>query len=201
MPDYRDFKLGVDPNPIYVRRVMEEILQRLADHDWLRKDLRELSGLELFARASNNDGTGDTILTGARAAALIEFIRCLHAEQAAIVNAARAGVSTEQAVLYTTTFPCHECAKIIIGAGIREVHYIEPFPKSLVDRLYGEMIDTSPVPQHLKGEEGYRIPFYQFVGIAPRRFWLLFHRRRTEDRREPSSVRYTISTSTHRVLE
>ena len=84
------------------------------------------------------------------------------------------GVSTEQAVLYTTTFPCHECAKIIIGAGIREVHYIEPFPKSLVDRLYGEMIDTSPVPQHLKGEEGYRIPFYQFVGIAPRRFGSFF---------------------------
>lgn len=174
LPDYRDFRLGLDPNPIYIRRIMEEVLQRLADHKWLRKRLRKLSGKELFARASNVDGAEDSILSGARASMLIEFIRCLHAEQAAIVNAARAGVSTEQAILYTTTFPCHECAKLIIGAGIREVHYIEPFPKSLVDRLYGEMIDTSPVPQVLSSEEGYKIPFYQFIGVAPRRYASFF---------------------------
>lgn len=174
LPDYRDFRLGRDPNPIYVRLVMEEVLQRLADHEWLREGLCELSGKELFARASDAEGAMDSLLTGARASMLIEFIRCLHAEQAAIVNAARGGISTEQAILYTTTFPCHECAKLIVGAGIREVHYIEPFPKSLVDRLYGEVIDTSPVSQVLMPEGGYRIPFYQFVGIAPRRYASFF---------------------------
>lgn len=174
LPDYRDFKLGRDPNPIYIRRVMEEILQRLADHGWLKKDLAGLSGPELFALASDVGETDGSLLSGARVSSLIEFIRCLHAEQSAIVNAARAGLSTDNAVLYTTTFPCHECAKMIIGAGIREVHYIEPFPKSLVDRLYGEMIDTSPASQLLKSEGGYRIPFYQFVGIAPRRYASFF---------------------------
>ena len=54
------------------------------------------------------------------------------------------------------------------------MHYIEPFPKSLVDRLYGEMIDTSPVSELLKPEGEYKIPFYQFVGIAPRRYASFF---------------------------
>ena len=112
LPDYRDFKLGRDPNPIYIRRVMEEVLQRLADHGWLKKDLRGLTGQELFALASDSGEAGDSIMSGARVSSLIEFIRCLHAEQSAIINAARAGVSTDGAVLYTTTFPCHECAKM-----------------------------------------------------------------------------------------
>ena len=174
LPDYRDFKMGQDPNPIYVRRVMEEVLQRLADNEWLKEELCKLSGPELLALAYKRSEMGESVLAGARASALIEFTRCLHAEQAAIINAARAGVSTEKSVMYTTTFPCHECAKMIIGAGIREVYYIEPFPKSLVDLLYGEMIDTSPSPQGLMAEDEYRIPFYQFVGIAPRRYASFF---------------------------
>ena len=61
---------------------------------------------------------------------LIEFSRTVHAEMAAIVDAARRGVSVQDCNLYTTTFPCHECAKHIVAAGIRRVVYIEPYPKS-----------------------------------------------------------------------
>lgn len=48
-----------------------------------------------------------------------------HAERNAINNCARGGISTEGAVMYTTLFPCHECARSIIQAGIRIVVYCE----------------------------------------------------------------------------
>ena len=167
LPDYRDFQQGEDPSPNYIKGVVQELLERLAKHNWLVDDLSGLSGHSLVERARQPDGSGSSVLGGARAAALIEFTRCLHAEQAAIINAARSGVSTQGAILYTTTFPCHECAKMIIGAGIVEVHYIEPYPKSLVDRLYRHLIDTSPPARAERGLVQGRVPFYQFLGIAP----------------------------------
>ena len=167
IPDYRDFQTGQDPNPIYTKRVVQELLERLAADGWLIDRLRELSGEGLLAEAYKPDESGNSLLAGARASALIEFTRCLHAEQAAIINAARSGVRTQEAILYTTTFPCHECAKMIIGAGIVEVHYIEPYPKSLVDRLYRDMIETSPPFVASRGLVEGKLPFHQFLGIAP----------------------------------
>lgn len=46
---------------------------------------------------------------------------CAHAEENAIVQAACNGISTQGATLYTTFTPCHQCAKMIINAGIKEV--------------------------------------------------------------------------------
>lgn len=183
-PDHRDFQEGHDPNPNYTREVVQELLEQLAKHKWLVDNLRNLPGPALVARASQVDEAGSSVLSGTRVSALIEFTRCLHAEQAAIINAARSGVSTQGAVLYSTTFPCHECAKMIIGAGIVEVHYIEPYPKSLVARLYRHLIDTSPPVKAKGGLVGNRVPFYQFLGIAPRHYARAFTagERKTGDR-------------------
>jgi deoxycytidylate deaminase/dephospho-CoA kinase len=53
--------------------------------------------------------------------------RCtaIHAENMAIMNARE---SLRDAILYTSTFPCSQCARQITFAGIREVVYIEPYP-------------------------------------------------------------------------
>lgn len=48
-------------------------------------------------------------------------IRTTHAEQNAIVQAARFGTSTEGATLYCNMTPCYICAKMIINAGIKRV--------------------------------------------------------------------------------
>lgn len=48
-------------------------------------------------------------------------IRTAHAEQNAIVNAARFGVALEGATLYCHMTPCYACAKMIINAGIKRV--------------------------------------------------------------------------------
>jgi len=46
----------------------------------------------------------------------------VHAEPNAILNAT---VSLDDATLYVTLFPCHECAKLIIQSGIKEIVYVE----------------------------------------------------------------------------
>lgn len=48
-------------------------------------------------------------------------IRTTHAEQNAIIQAARFGISTEGGTLYCKMTPCYACAKIIISAGIKRV--------------------------------------------------------------------------------
>ena len=166
-PDFRDFRTGRDPNKVYINWVVQDLLERLRDHDWLSDGFRIKDGLELVELAFEAENSGSSVLGDARVAALIEFTRCLHAEQATIINAARSGVITQGAVLYTTTFPCHECAKMIIGAGIIEVHYIEPYPKNLVKELFRDMIDVSPSVESAKGLVDGKVPFHQFLGIAP----------------------------------
>jgi dCMP deaminase len=47
----------------------------------------------------------------------------VHAEQNAISDAARRGVSLDGAVAYITHYPCINCAKIIAAAGISAVKY------------------------------------------------------------------------------
>uniref|UniRef100_A0A6M3IQ50 Putative CMP/dCMP deaminase zinc-binding n=1 Tax=viral metagenome TaxID=1070528 RepID=A0A6M3IQ50_9ZZZZ len=52
-----------------------------------------------------------------------ELCRAVHAEQNAIINASRLGVSTEGATLYVTGKPCILCTKMLINAGVDIVNY------------------------------------------------------------------------------
>ncbi len=61
-----------------------------------------------------------------------------HAEQNAIIQAAKLGVSIDGATLYCTHQPCSVCAKMIINAGIRRIVYREGYPDEFSLRLLGE---------------------------------------------------------------
>ena len=50
-------------------------------------------------------------------------VRTVHAEQNAIYIAAKYGNALDGATIYCTTFPCWNCAKAIISAGIKEIVY------------------------------------------------------------------------------
>jgi dCMP deaminase len=52
---------------------------------------------------------------------------CVHAEQNAILSAARFGIKTEGAVLYTTVQPCFGCLKESLQAKIRRIIYLHPW--------------------------------------------------------------------------
>ena len=54
-------------------------------------------------------------------------IRTIHAESNAILQCAKFGVSTDEAELYVTHFPCLNCSKQIIQAGIRKVIFEEEY--------------------------------------------------------------------------
>ena len=67
-----------------------------------------------------------------------ELCRGIHAEQNAIIQAARYGVSIEGSVLYCTTQPCTQCTKMLINAGITEIVYAEGYPDNLARELLEE---------------------------------------------------------------
>ena len=67
-----------------------------------------------------------------------ELCRGVHAEQNAVTQAAYFGVSVDGASIYTTTYPCSMCAKILINAGIREIIYSEGYSDDLSKQLLDE---------------------------------------------------------------
>lgn len=59
-----------------------------------------------------------------------ELCRGLHAEQNALLLAARKGFSVDGAIIYCTHSPCITCQKMIIGAGITKVIYYYDYAES-----------------------------------------------------------------------
>lgn len=103
---------------------------------------------------------------------LIEFSRAVHAEMDAIVRVASDSKSTtKNATLYTTTFPCHNCARHIIASGIKKVLYIEPYVKSLAPSLHDDAISLEESSCKDK------VAFFPYEGVAPRRYLILFEKR------------------------
>lgn len=105
---------------------------------------------------------------------ITEYGREVHAEMEAILCCVRNGISTRGAELYTTTFPCHNCIKHIVAAGITRVVFVEPYLKSKAISLHGDVVAV-------KGEEQDRrkdaVPIEPYVGVGPRRFFDLYSMR------------------------
>ena len=71
---------------------------------------------------------------------------CVHAEQNAIVFAARHGNATNGGVLYTTLRPCFGCAKEAIQAGLRQIVFAEPMVYDAeLEALYQRLVSESGV--------------------------------------------------------
>ncbi|QLH74884.1 MAG: cytidine/deoxycytidylate deaminase family protein [Methanomassiliicoccales archaeon] len=65
-----------------------------------------------------------------------ELCRGVHAEQNAVIQAAYFGVSIKDGTIYTTTYPCVMCTKILLNAGIAEIvfkdDYIDPLSRDIL---------------------------------------------------------------------
>jgi dCMP deaminase len=59
-----------------------------------------------------------------RSSAGYDVCICVHAEQNAIITAARFGISVEGAMAYTTMRPCFDCTKTLLQAKIRGIVYL-----------------------------------------------------------------------------
>ena len=67
-----------------------------------------------------------------------ELCYAVHAEQNAIAQAAKLGVSVEGATLYCTHQPCVICAKMMINSGIKRIVYSEGYPDEFSVKLLSE---------------------------------------------------------------
>lgn len=67
-----------------------------------------------------------------------ELCYAVHAEQNAIVQAAKMGVSVQDATIYVTHRPCSICAKMIINSGIKKIVYAEGYPDDFSVKLFDE---------------------------------------------------------------
>lgn len=55
----------------------------------------------------------------------------VHAEQNAIIDCAKRGVECDGAVAYITHFPCVNCVKFLLQAGIKTIYYISDYKNDL----------------------------------------------------------------------
>lgn len=177
IPDNRDYTKGHDPNWIEIQRSLIELIEVL-------RDAGQISGVEQAAEIADGllYGQYRELMSNARIRNLIEFGRVVHAEMHALSQAAATGRYVRGATLYCTTFPCHGCARHIIAAGIAEVVFIEPYPKSLTRQLYEGEIEIAHKPiarderNHVK-----RVRFRPFHGVAPLLYQRVFSYRDRKD--------------------
>ena len=75
-----------------------------------------------------------------------ELCRGIHAEQNAVIQAAKHGIAMDGATAYCTHQPCVLCAKILLNAGVVDIVYREPYPDPLSEELLAE---AAVVPRQL----------------------------------------------------
>lgn len=193
--DHRDHAIGYDSTARMKREIISELIARFKASGWIASSLAHEPDAQLTDKAV---GPGqDPILKGSRVDSILEFGRIVHAEMAAISEAARTGAAVEGATLYCTTFPCHMCARHIVTCGIVRVVYVEPYPKSLAKELYGHAIRVD----HDTSADGNAVSFEPFVGIAPRRFREFFEMVGARKDGRGYKVSWSIAEGTLRVRE
>jgi cytidine deaminase len=182
-PDGRDHRRSDDSTQAMTRSLFADLLARLRSKGWLAPDKTQLTLRELLDAARDQEvlrqmkverDAPPSLAEKASILDLIEFMRAVHAEMAALTNAARHGTRLEGCHLFSTDFPCHECARHIVAAGIERVYFIEPYPKSRVAELFDDSIA-------IDGEVEGRVPFRAFIGIAPRLYTTAFVAPRRRD--------------------
>jgi dCMP deaminase len=81
--------------------------------------------------------------------------RVIHAEQNAIVQAARHGTRIEGSALYVTASPCWTCFKLVVNVGVRRIIYREFYRD---ERIFGAAKELGiellhlPAPVEQEGE-------------------------------------------------
>ena len=132
-PDNRDHTVEFDPNSSEISNIFIELVSAFKQANILSDVVKNKNDGEIVSELLHGEWKDLTI--DARVRNLIEFGRVVHAEMHAISEAARLGRPISGLDLYCTTFPCHICARHVTSSGIKQVIFIEPYPKSLTKSL------------------------------------------------------------------
>jgi deoxycytidylate deaminase len=155
--DRRDARQGHDSNATQCSKIVRDIAERL-----------ELAGVLRKEEQATTRAMVEQAIRESRLLEITEHGREVHAEMEALLAAARSGGRTRVSTIYTTTFPCHNCAKHIVGAGVSRVVFVEPYPKSKAIELHADAVTFE------ESERGNKVLLDPFVGVGPRRYLDLF---------------------------
>ena len=108
--------------------VQSRILSKRSTCDRLRVGATVVRDRRIIAGGYNGSVSGDVHCEEVGCYVVDSHcIRTIHAEVNAILQCAKFGVPTEDAEIYVTHFPCLQCTKTIIQAGIKKVYYEEDY--------------------------------------------------------------------------
>ena len=200
--DGRDFAQDppLDSNTLWQRRISRELLVQMRRTGWLNS--RRATTLKDGDFDIDEEGV-DRFLVDVRSTrfrAITEFGRAVHAEMDAITTAARNGVSIRGSTLVCTTFPCHNCTRHVIAAGIERILYVLPYAKSLARDLHEDAVVIEPEE---RGPQPGKVVLEQYIGVAPRVYpqYFNFGAGDRKDNRGRAMKSPTQDTAVPRVLE
>ena len=135
----------IDPNRVISQKDFDKQMMKLAfaaadkSSDWWRQigAVAVKGDKVLFARynrhlpSPNSPYENGDPRNNFDAGEHLDLYTSIHAEAGIIAEAAKKGVSLDGATIYSTTFPCPVCAKLIVEAGIKKVFYSSGY--SLID--------------------------------------------------------------------
>ena len=146
--------------------------------------------MKLLTKSRNAPGISDenikeikNKINETRLGSLTEFSRAVHAEMDAIIAVSRSAISgIVGSTMYVTTYPCHNCAKHIIDAGIKRVVFLEPYEKSLALQLHFDAINDP-----FEECKDHKVSFDNYGGISPRRYNEIFAINSNKERKDKDS--------------
>jgi len=137
-------------NTVEQNKIVQDVYERLKSSDLLKD--------------GTDFGKVEDAIKPTRIKLLIEFSRSVHAEMDAILSLVRAGTQLPSgSTLYSTTYPCHNCARHIVAAGIHRVVYLEPYSKSMAIDLH----DDSIADNLSDDESANKVRFEPYQGVSP----------------------------------
>lgn len=162
--DGRDYKRNEDSNVKEKHKITAELTNSLIDlldsHNIANNENADaiLKFKEAIEKTVKNSKIKD----------ITEYGRVVHAEMETLLACGRERISTKDATLYATTFPCHNCAKHIIASGIKRVVFVEPYPKSKALDFHRESVAMG-----FQSDDS-KVILEPFVGVGARNFLNLF---------------------------
>lgn len=162
----RDIERGAEQNNVEKQRIIMDALLRL-------QRIGLIPAATNFESASVKEQLKEA-LDDSLVSDITEYGRMVHAEMSAVCDAARLGRSLQGATIFVTTFPCHNCAKHIVSAGITRVVFIEPYPKSRAETSHSDSIVIGSKREGM-------VVFEHFEGISPRRYRDIFQKGKRRD--------------------
>lgn len=157
----RDIDLGGEANKNEINRIIFDFLGVLEKQGLIAdgKKIEDILDDDQHRKAIKSSLVGG----------VTEYGRMVHAEMNALCDATRLGRSVKGSTIFVTTYPCHNCAKHLIAAGIERIVFVEPYPKSKTESLFQDMLGPD-----VSGSS--KVSIEHFYGISPRRYRDIFEK-------------------------